>query len=237
MSIRIRITAVIFGWIVLTLGQSPARADMIEFTQVVTQQSTDFRILVSFDKFDSNLGQLNSITFTISGTEVATLRLRNTGNSTSTFTASDQVTLTLSQPNDTALVSSTATVSETQTLAPDPGNTNPVITNSPSSFNVTRSASIATMSTTLFAPSSDLSSFIGTGQIMLPITATASTMVMGSGNTLFIPSTQASAIVKLVYDFTPNAIPEPSSIVLVALGGGACLLVRRYRRRARAAVA
>jgi hypothetical protein len=78
-----------------------------------------------------------------------------------------------------------------------------------------------------------LATFIGTGLIDLPITATAfSSFFTDSGNGGGAVLTKASATATVQYLYTAAAIPEPSSAILLALGSGGGLLTSRLRRRA-----
>jgi hypothetical protein len=79
--------------------------------------------------------------------------------------------------------------------------------------------------------------FIGTGSLNLnlPISTTAfSSFYSSSGNGGGAVFTEASATVSIQYGFqiAPLSVPEPSSILLLALGAGLVLLGQRCRRRA-----
>jgi hypothetical protein len=75
------------------------------------------------------------------------------------------------------------------------------------------------------------SEFIGTGAFDLPITATAfSSFYSSSGNGSGGVLTRADAIVTIQYEFL--GIPEPSSIILLSLGAGICLVACHLYRRA-----
>jgi hypothetical protein len=78
------------------------------------------------------------------------------------------------------------------------------------------------------------SQFIGTGTVSLPVTATASSSVLvNSGNGTGLVTTSADAILTLQYHYTPNTVPEPSSIALLVVGAGAFALLHRARLRSR----
>jgi PEP-CTERM motif len=75
--------------------------------------------------------------------------------------------------------------------------------------------------------------FIGTGSIGLPVTAIAySSFTTSSGNGVGKVTTEASASVTLQYLFTAASVPEPSSLILLGLGGSITMLVAGRCRRA-----
>jgi hypothetical protein len=80
------------------------------------------------------------------------------------------------------------------------------------------------------------SDFIGTGIVQLPVSASAfSSFFTSSGNGAGAVLTKAHATVTIQYGYTPNVIPEPSSLILLSLGTGLGLLaISSHRRRGRA---
>jgi hypothetical protein len=79
------------------------------------------------------------------------------------------------------------------------------------------------------------SDFIGTGQVDLPVTATAfSSYFSSSGNGGGAVLTKANAVVTVQYSYDAviPQIPEPSSAVLLGLGIGITYLATRWHRRA-----
>jgi len=72
----------------------------------------------------------------------------------------------------------------------------------------------------------DMAWFIGTGTFTLPgFTQTQELIAGGGGNIIAVLSTTAGASVQVQYNFIP--VPEPSSLVLLALGGSVMLLRKR----------
>jgi hypothetical protein len=78
------------------------------------------------------------------------------------------------------------------------------------------------------------SQFIGSGKVDLPVSATANSSFFSStGNGTGEVLTTANASVEIQYIFTPFAIPEPSSAILLGLGIAASVVAcRRSPRRA-----
>jgi PEP-CTERM motif len=75
--------------------------------------------------------------------------------------------------------------------------------------------------------------FVGTGNVNLPITATDfSSYYSNTGNGGGIVRTTVDATVTLQYQYTPSAIPEPSSLILLGLGVSLGLLARGLHHRA-----
>jgi hypothetical protein len=78
--------------------------------------------------------------------------------------------------------------------------------------------------------------FIGTGNVALPVTATASSSFYSdSGNGGGTVLTKANAIVSIQYDFAPPPVPEPSATILLGMGIGISGLAGAmlHHRRAR----
>jgi hypothetical protein len=77
------------------------------------------------------------------------------------------------------------------------------------------------------------SDFIGTGKVNLPVTATAfSSFFTSSGNGGGAVLTKARAVVSIQYGYSPSAIPEPSSRILLCLGVALGSLAVGSHRRA-----
>ena len=83
----------------------------------------------------------------------------------------------------------------------------------------------------------DLADFIGLGTIDLPVIGTGMSTGTGAGNLITQFTTDASAEIELIYDFTPiveppptGGVPEPMTSSLAALGLIA-LATKTMRRR------
>ena len=76
------------------------------------------------------------------------------------------------------------------------------------------------------------SEFIGTGDVNLPVAATAfSSFFSSSGNGGGAVRTVANAAVTIQYSYSAAVIPEPSTAILLSLGIGISLFAIRRRRR------
>ena len=84
----------------------------------------------------------------------------------------------------------------------------------------------------------DLSTFIGAGSFNLGVLALATSQFAASGNVNSSVETQAYASAQVTYDYSPQrrsvrlavpqqAVPEPGSLLLVALALGAAAMSRR----------
>ena len=82
-----------------------------------------------------------------------------------------------------------------------------------------------------------LALFTGTGSLSLPVSASAmSTIILGSGNGSGNVTTQGTATATITYNYhsvipSPEAVPEPSAMLLWGVGGAAIFALARFRRR------
>jgi hypothetical protein len=212
---------------------------------------------LAFDQFNRNLGSLTSIDITLTTTirndyelifvktqipttiYVATSQTKDPSvlaDPTKRALLTDGPTVTLFGPNGTTqifgapatrqpvdLVQMTESSGTWSSLLPitNPNFIPPTMTTQ--SFSLTLTAADAP---SLFPD------FIGTGNVDLPVSATAfSSFYSSSGNGGGAVLTKANAVVTIQYAY--SSIPEPSSIILLGLGLGISLLASsRLRRRA-----
>jgi hypothetical protein len=212
-----------------------------------------------FDQFNSKLGTLVSIDLTLSTTirndyvlnfvptpvettiYVATSETSNPSvlaDPSQRALLTDGPTVTLFGPNGTTpifgapgtrqpvdFVSKTEVSGTWSSLLPDtsPNFIEPTITTQSFSLGLT-----ATNAPSLF------SEFIGTGQVGLPVTATAfSSFFSSSGNGGGAVLTKANAVVTVQYSYIEGQviIPEPSSAILLGLAASIGIVAKAWRRR------
>jgi hypothetical protein len=228
--------AVLLALLSLLLGSSaaPGRAAFISHTASVALQNTDFNSSVSIPKFDTIGGvlTLTQIEFTLTGHVEGNTRFESLDASPTTVTTNKFATITLRRPDNSSLVAALPSVATSDNLTAFDGVTN---FGGGSGRSYLNQSADNTQVASIFPPLSpaDLSNFIGSGSIVLPVTAVGATNDAGSNNLLRSYTTRASATITVTYHF----IPEPPSGLLVAMGAAAAAFLRGriVRRRGEAA--
>lgn len=209
--------------------ESGKTATITQFQNISTQE-TNWTENLSFTQFDPALGTLNSILFSLTGGIEARIGFENIKGPTSTVTSSAAATITVRDP-----------ISNVVLVQVIPANTiTDVLTGFDLNFNyggtsgrnygyqpgdllfvtVGPDLGARTATATTSVSHSPLSSFIGTGQVLVPVTAINLTTVTGTGgsiNSTF--DTLAEAELTLIYDYTaaPIVVPEPATSALAGL--------------------
>jgi len=224
-TLRLLACAVVMGW-AACLGAS-ASADTISYSASLPLAETDWASSVSITKFDPALGTLNSIEIEFQAHMEGTIKFEHRGGTPATVTTSLSAELLLQRPDLTNLVvDGGLTVTTVDSVSGfdgtvDFGGTSGK-THGPLSANLSN--------TTLTSSAADLALFTGTGDIVLPVLASAASAATGSGNMVIDFTDLASAGVKVTYDYAP--VPEPSTLVGL-LGMGLVGLALVWRRRAK----
>lgn len=212
----------------LALGLAVASAALARPTETFTSSfgpaNTTFSNNLSFPKFDSTLGTLNSITVTLYGGVTGTARGESEDGSPTTITLTLGASLTLTRPDTTTIVVSLPSLNQTFNATAfdnvvDYGGTSGV-TYTGLSANATNTVSLS--------GASDISLFTGAGSISLPIIGTGNSSGSGPGNLDTKFTTQGSATGVVTYNYSTATVPEPK--VYGAIGAVACLGLLGYRR-------
>ena len=197
------------------------------YSDCICLADTGWSNSVSLPKFDSSLGTLDHIEFTITGTVSGWSGYENLKvDGVNTITTNLQASLTLQRPNASLLVVALPAVTNTAPNVPQYDGVTDWAGTSGGTYGSSTSPVTAskTESNTSYSPS-DFTLFTGTGNITLPVVAVGiSTATDTEGNVASTFVTQAGACASVQYFYE---VPEPMTMSLLALGGLA--VVRRKR--------
>ena len=178
---------------------------------------TDWTKTLTVNKFDTSLGKLTGITFSLNGNVVGGAGIENRSNSKSAVTAvlgSEFKLYNDSVANGAALVVALPTFSQTFNLAKydktlDFGGTSGISIND---LSATKSEN--TSYDTSYAYFNDLATLVsGSGQVSFDVDANATSTASGSGNLVSTFNTSAMAAVTVTYTYdvpVPPSNPVPS---------------------------
>lgn len=212
--------------LVLLASLGCADATQLSYTRTVPLSTTNWADSISVPKFDTSLGTLDGITFTLAGHVEGTARLENLETIPANVTVNLSSILRLMRPDTSEIVVTIPVVSVTELIAefdtvPDFGG--------PSGRTHENLAGDHSETAVSPPPDSDLVLFSGMGDIVLPVSAEGFSSGSGAGNLLLQFNTLASAEATVTYDYT--AVPEPSGVLALLTGlGGLAGLVTRFRR-------
>ena len=206
----------LLGWasLGLLLTASEAKAATETFTFPHPPSTTEWSDTFVLQQFNPALGSLQSVF--IEATESVTINgaVNNTATVPESFTfrAGSQLILTLPGTLGSLLPSPLASAQAFNLASGGSALYGPVNASD-------------TASSTYTLPA-DMASFIGAGTLNLPgVTQSQELIAGGGGNITAILNTVAGATVEVQYTY--SAVPEPGSLVLLALGGAVMLLRRR----------
>lgn len=194
------------------------------FTSTISTQLTDWSGNLSFPKFNASLGTLTSVDLNFSSSLTTTLTVTNSGNSSSNGKTQTEVQVSITDASGI--------------LNPGGNNTPQLDFQSLPKFSYALGAGNSTTSGLLTGNSTVdtggltatgiLTEFTGAGNISLPaVTYTQTDLSNTGGNTNSTQVTDAGLTGTVTYTYT--AVPEPTSVTLLVLGGTLALLHRRRR--------
>ncbi len=235
----------------LIAGTSAVRAATIVQNATITFQNTNWTSSLSFLKFDSSLGTLQSVTLSVDSKVRTIIQLKNTGSTTmSGLTGSDGTgarinTVVQLLVTPTGLPTQFANFQAKQfgpvVLAPnafaqsDAGFSPPYVNGAPYNDTSQSFALDNTSNQVVGYSSPDFAAFTGAGNIGVNVAANANTTASYSGGNAQIDQlTYANASGTLTYTYQP--VPAPPAAVSLGIGSIVGLLgtgVNRLRRRAK----
>ncbi len=204
---------------------SLSSAATISFSDSVANTTTNYISSVSLTKFDTALGTLTSIKFTLDGTVLSNIKVESQDAAPAVITGTSSATLTLKRPDLSTLV---------VTLPVNSATFNATAFDGVVDFGGTSGNDFGTVSamnnnafTTSSAFDKALFSQAGFGSIVLPVSAVGLSAASGAGNLISQIATQAGAIATVEYTYS-TVVPEPSTYVLL---GSALASLAFFRRK------
>ena len=186
---------------------------------------------MSLPQFDPSLfggATLIGVKIELQGNVGGTIRFENRSPSAGTVTAKLEAQIKLFDPvSSSELVSVIPSASQIEALPGFDGIRDWSGTSGRSYTNLTASdMQMATL------PSSSFATYIGSGMVNLPVSATGKSSVTGSGNVSFLLNTLATSSAQITYFYEDAVVPEPATVVIwSALAGVGLVYARRQRRR------
>ena len=204
-------------------------AATIEYSDTVSLTPTNWSDTLSVSQFDSALGVLNSVEVILSGFVEGDVRAESIDAAPATVKLDLSALITAGTVSIGSIVNVLPLASTTQNLSAFDGDIDFTGTSGFSSGTLT---SGETASATLTG--GDIAEFIGGGTVDIDLTAVGQSAGSGAGNLATIFSTQASASLRVIYDYDPQiaAVPLPAGAPLVLTGLLAFGIARRAKRKA-----
>jgi len=192
---------------------------VVEASNKITSQDTDWKDFLNFAKFNSSMGTLTSVKIDLFSIVSGSVELTNLSADAIDVPVSLGVNVKLDRPDSSNLLMINAPLfSTTVSLA---GNGTGSAANE---YEAHQSATFTNLS--------DLALFSGSGAIKTLIAAKANSSVEGDNVDAFF-STQASGYGTVTYTFTAAPVPEPETYGMLLLGLGVMGVVAK-RKQARA---
>lgn len=185
-----------------------AQTQQVCFDDAISLQSTNWAHSVTIPKFDTGLGTLQQIDFTLTGNVQGTAQVENEDASPTVVNLQFSATLTLTRPDTSVIVVTIPLANFNDPLAAYDGTTDFM---GPSGATHTGINATQSNMATSPPPASDLTLFSGPagnpGTITLPVSAVASSVASGGGNITSHFVTSAAAMVHVCYTYAPNTPP------------------------------
>jgi hypothetical protein len=212
----------LLGIVALAACAVSARASTISYTDTISIQRTTWASSVSVPQFDPALGTLDSIQFSLTGYVTGAARFESGDSEPATVEMTLNAKITLLKPDLTTLIVVPPLVQTSDNVSAFDGVLDFAGTSGRSYDNLSAQQSDTNF---LSSPSqADLTAFVGTGNVVLPVTAEGISHGSGAGNLTLLFLTNAGATVSVEYDYH---VPEPGSLGLLAVGCVALIGRRR----------
>lgn len=185
----------------ISLLSAPAWAQQVCHRFNIPSTPTDFTTTLVVPKFDQPGDVLTAIDFDISGRGDGQIRVENLANSATSLTTTFRCDLGLIRPDNSVIVTGSATRVFTDNLSAFDGNLNYSGASGNSHNNLTISINASHTSP---PPASDLALFTGAGTITLSFVGSNTSTVVGGSNISVSTKQDADARVSICYTFTKD---------------------------------
>jgi hypothetical protein len=202
-----------------------AQAATITFTADQALTKTNWLNSLVLGKFDTNLGQLTSIDFSVTGLTQGLGRTENLSPIASNATLTLSSTFTLSRAGNNLLTVTNPVFAQTFALGSFDGTIDFGGRSGGSTGTIVHSTTSAAHDTT----ASDFAAFsaAGGGFINLDLAAVGASRATGAGNLTSAFTTKSSGHVEVTYNYAP--VPEPETYAMMLAGLGLLTAMRRRK--------
>lgn len=210
------------------LAATSAYADTVTYTDAGATQVPNWTDTLLVSQFDSSLGTLNSVTITFSGYNTGTLAVENLSSGGGLMDLAGSATFRLS--SSVWNFKGSAVAEHSFDAGGFDGTEDYAGTSGATFENATGSYSNSITLTS----ASDLSAFIGAGDLSFAVVTTGGSSYSGTGAARVEFHQMAGANVSIQYNYSNSsgvsAVPEPESYALLLAGLAAIGMVKRRRR-------
>ena len=207
----------------LAILAGSAHADSVSYSAPCPLQLFDISDTLSLPKFSSSFGVLTGVEVSFGGHLESDMRFENLNPNAKTITMEADGNFQVTGPGNSFVLDRISSISTTTKVKGfdkkiDFGGTS----------GATYTGLFADVQADMYCSSADFSLFEGKGKVSFGFDGNVETFASGSGNLRTEFDTRGSGWVKVVYNYNP--VPEPSSLLGIALGV-ACLVGNSFRKR------
>ncbi|MEO1377706.1 MAG: choice-of-anchor E domain-containing protein [Cyanobacteria bacterium J06635_10] len=211
-----------------------AQATTLTYESSVDLEKTNFEKQITLPKFDSSLGELESVLFELSGNVQGSVSLENEDAQAAVVTGNLAADISLKKPDDSLLLVALPTASVEQELSAYDGTFD---------FDGTSGVKFTDISNTkkesaLFTTTDDFTPFIGDGSFNLFLEAIGNSTATGAGNLSARFETFAGATVSVAYTYAKKdqlpirkKVPESNLPTTVFVGLAATMVLTKSKMR------
>jgi hypothetical protein len=188
----------------LLLGAATSQADSVTYSGSIALAPTNWNNSLIIPKFDSALGCLDNICFSLNGHVEGTAKFESLDGGPATVTMNLQSTLTLQRPDLSTLVVTIPLATTVDNVTAFDG-----IVDFAGTSGMTYSALAgSSLDTACSSTAADKALFTGAGNITLPCVGAGSSNGSGAGNLILQFSTSAAADAQVTYTYSPCVTPS-----------------------------